>query len=288
MSTAKPKLFSGLIGNEKAKEILNRLLEKQSLPFVILFHGPDGIGKGHFALEVAHALVVKLKKEHPDIYLIRPDPKSGQHPVAQMRQLIQEAGLPPFEAPVKVFILHDAEKMLPASSNALLKTLEEPPPRTHFILLTSQPQSILPTIISRCCKIPFFPVSEEELGSYSTQKFHTPDGKKIALLSEGSVAEAIRRASDPTEFPLEELFRAQSYHELHEKLAKIEEPPEEGSSAYTDQLFEEMLYWLREHDPLHLDRAVPLITEARQALYHHVKLKNVLEHFFIKFLSVKS
>jgi DNA polymerase-3 subunit delta' len=283
MSSSKPLMFSTLIGNEKAKEILSRLLAKQALPHVLLFHGPDGVGKGHFALEVAQSLVVKVKKEHPDIHLIRPDPKSNQHPVAHMRQLIQESGLPPFEAPVKIFIIHDAEKMLPASSNALLKTLEEPPPHTCFILLTSQVELLLPTIISRCCKIPFFPIPDDELTAYIMQKFHTQDGKKIALLSQGSISQAIRRAANTSHSHLEELFRAKSYTELHERLGDFPEPSDEASQEEIDQLFEEILYWIREHDPLHLDKAVPLIAQSRQALHHHVKLKNVLEHFFVSF-----
>ena len=249
---------------------------------MLLFHGPDGIGKGHFAYEIAEFLMGRTKKEHPDIHLILPDPKSEQHPVANMRQLIQEAGLPPFEAPIKIFIIHDAEKMLPASSNALLKTLEEPPPHTHFILLTSQPELLLPTIISRCCKIPFFPIPDDELANYIMQKFHT-DGKKIALLAQGSMSQAVRRATNPSHFPLNELFRAKTYTELHERLSDLKEPTDDASQEEIDQLFEEMLYWIREHDPLHLDRAVPLVAQARQALHHHVKLKNVLEHFFISF-----
>jgi DNA polymerase III subunit delta' len=276
-------MFSTLIGNHKAKEILSRLLYKKTLPHVLLFHGPGGIGKGHFAYEIAEFLMGRTKKEHPDIHLILPDPKSDQHPVATLRQLIQEAGLPPFEAPVKVFIIHDAEKMLPASSNALLKTLEEPPPHTHFILLSSQIELLLPTIISRCCKIPFFPIPDDELAHYIMQKFHTQDGKKIALLAQGSMSQAIRRASNPSNFHLDELFRAKSYIELHERLGDLKEPTDDASQEEIDQLFEEMLYWIREHDPLHLDRAVPLIAEARQALHHHVKLKNVLEHFFVSF-----
>ena len=286
-SSGKPSLFSTLIGNDKAKEILSRLLEKKSLPHVLLLHGPDGIGKGHFAYEIAQTLMGRDKKEHPDIHLILPDPKSDQHPVANMRQLIQEAGLPPFEAPVKIFIIHDAEKMLPASSNALLKTLEEPPPHTHFILLTSQPELLLPTTVSRCCKIPFFPIPDDELASFITQKFHTPvsklDGKKIALLAQGSMSQAIRRATNPSNFLLDELFRSKTYTELHQQLSHLNEPTDEATQEEIDQLFEEMLYWIREHDPLHLDQAIPLIAEARQALHHHVKLKNVLEHFFTSF-----
>ncbi len=70
---------------------------------------------------------------------------------------------------------------------------------------------------------------------------------------------------------------------LHHSLSNLKEPTDDASQEEIDQLFEEMLYWIREHDPLHLDRAVPLIAEARLALHHHVKLKNFLEHFLISF-----
>ncbi len=266
MSTNKPNLFSSLIGNEKAKAILTKLLP--SLPPVLLFHGPDGIGKGHFALEIAHALFGKTKKDHPDLHLLFP--LDEQHPVSTIRELIQEASLPPFEAPVKFFIIHDAEKMLPTSSNALLKTLEEPPPRTHFILLSSQPSLLLPTITSRCFKIPFFPLFDEQLTHF---------GKKIALLSQGSISKALYLTEHPSHFPIHELFHCKTYSELHHYLDKIDDDlsPEE-----TNHLFEEILYHIREHDPLNLEKAIPLLTQARLALHHHVKLKTVLEHFFLR------
>lgn len=277
--------FSTLIGNPKARNILTRLLANHALPSVLLFYGTDGVGKGLFALEIARFLVDNPKKDHPDIHILKPDPKSDQHPIATIRALLQEASLPPFEAPCKIFIIHDAEKMLPTSSNALLKTLEEPPPRTRFILLTSQIESLLPTIVSRCCRIPFFPIGDDELATFVTEKCRTQEGKKIALFAQGSIAYALHRASNPKSLPLDELFRAKSYVELVEKLSKIEEPPEEATGTEIDHLFEEILYWIREHDPLQLDKAIPLIAEARMALNHHVKFKNVLEHFFLNFLT---
>ncbi len=251
---------------------------------MLLFHGPQGVGKSHFALEVARALVSNTKNEHPDIHTILPDPKSDQHPVATIRALLEEAGLPPFEAPAKIFIIHDAEKMLPASSNTLLKTLEEPPPQTYFILLTSQLEAILPTILSRCCKIAFFPISEDLIASYLAEKHLSTEGKRIALLSEGSLAEAIRRASHPSSFPATELLRIKSYTELFEFLTQTKALPDDPSDQEADQIFEEILYAIREQDPLNLEKALPLIAKARQALHHHVKLKNILEHFFLAFV----
>lgn len=93
--------------------------------------------------------------DHPDLHLYIPDEKSGMHPIAQMQKIIQEMALPPFEAPFKVFILDQAEKMLPTSSNALLKTLEEPAQDTYFFLLSNHPEQLLPTLRSRLYPITF-------------------------------------------------------------------------------------------------------------------------------------
>lgn len=92
---------------------------------------------------------------HPDFHLIEPEGKSHLHPVANIHKLIKEMGLPPFEAKSKIFVIVRAEKMLPAAANALLKTLEEPNTDTFFILLSDQPDKLLPTVISRLSPIQF-------------------------------------------------------------------------------------------------------------------------------------
>lgn len=251
------------------------------MPQALLFHGPSGVGKGLFARHLAEALLNSTKAQHPDLHVLHPDPESEQHLIASIRQLLEETALPPFEAPCKIFIIHDAEKMLPTSSNALLKTLEEPPADTQFILLTTNASMLLPTIISRCTKVPFYPVSDDELTQFLKEKHQAPDAQKIALLSEGSVGAAIHRLNHPKSIlPIDELLRARSYTELH----KILHPLSDDFSTFeTDNLFEEMLYLIRESDPLRLEEAIPLIAEARTALFHHVKLKTVLERLFIRY-----
>ena len=273
--------FSSLIGNNQAKEILSELFTRSNVPQVLLFHGPRGIGKGLFAHRLANALLQSTKHQHPDLHVYHPDPDSEQYPIATLRQLIQETALPPFEAPCKVFILHDIEKMLPTTSNTLLKTLEEPPSDTQFILITSQPSLLLPTILSRCSKVPFYPISDEELTQFLLEKHHAQDAKKIALLSEGSVAEALNRLTEQKSIlPLEEIFQCQSYTELYHILHPL---TDDYSTLETDRLFEEMLFYIREKDPFRLEEAIQLIQEARAALFHHLKLKTVLERFFIHY-----
>lgn len=92
---------------------------------------------------------------HPDLHLILPEEKSDLHPMATIQKLIREVALPPYESKVKLFLLIDAEKMLPSASNALLKTLEEPPEDTYFLLLSNHPDRLLPTIVSRLRPVSF-------------------------------------------------------------------------------------------------------------------------------------
>lgn len=84
-----------------------------------------------------------------------PEGKTAMHSIASVRLLINEAMTRPYESMHKVLIIHGADRMLPSSANALLKTLEEPLDTTHILLLTHDIDAILPTILSRAKKYPF-------------------------------------------------------------------------------------------------------------------------------------
>ncbi len=141
-------MFSHLIGNEAAKRHLEQMLAHQTLPSVLLFHGPEGVGKSLFARTLAERLV---KKSGADLHIYIPE---TLHTIESMRKLIQEAAMPPFESEHKVFIIEEAEKMQAPAANALLKTLEEPLADTFIFLVASELEQLLPTIVSRCRKVP--------------------------------------------------------------------------------------------------------------------------------------
>lgn len=117
-----------------------------------------GATKEH-ALDLARQILGPSPKiatgNHPDLHVYAPEGKSDLHPIASIHQIINEMALPPFEAKNKVFVIEDAEKMLPSGSNALLKTLEEPNEDTYFLLMTHHPDRLLPTIISRLYPLQF-------------------------------------------------------------------------------------------------------------------------------------
>ncbi|MET0650511.1 MAG: DNA polymerase III subunit delta' [Pyrinomonadaceae bacterium] len=191
-------MFDTLAGNERAKEILRRMLRQGRVPGALLFAGEAGLGKKSFALELARALncrnkrgvegcgvcpacarVVKFQypaadereehkkviwSEHRDVGLVRPYNRNIL--VDAVRDLERESNYRPVEGAARCFLVENAESLNEASSNALLKTLEEASPTTHILLITSRPSSLLPTIRSRCQTVRFAPLPAEELESF--------------------------------------------------------------------------------------------------------------------------
>lgn len=158
--------------------------QPERLPHALLLEGPRGIGKRDFALGFAHALLCETPSQdgqacgqcpachwlaqdsHPDFRLLEPltdeDKSEEEGPptrkrreinIAQVRALADFVNLSSHRAGGRVVVIHPAETLNPAASNALLKTLEEPSPNTQFLLVSHQPHFLLPTIKSRSQRI---------------------------------------------------------------------------------------------------------------------------------------
>lgn len=143
-------MFETISGCEEVKGYLRTALKKAAVGQSLLFTGADHEIMEKFALEFASATLSHTEVHHPDLHIYRPEGKLGMHTIESMRQLSEEVYMSPFEGHRKVFVLFEAERMLPTSSNALLKTFEEPAEDTLIILISAQPELILPTIKSRC------------------------------------------------------------------------------------------------------------------------------------------
>jgi DNA polymerase-3 subunit delta' len=154
-----------------------RLLETAEagrLAGALLLVGEEGIGKKRLAIEMACRLNCNgdskrircnscrriLEGNHPDVEVLRPE--NGTIAVAPARRLVEESAKRPFEGKFRVAIVDDAHLLNPSAGNALLKTLEEPPSFFVFLLVTSRPDDILPTIRSRAFRH-FVPAPSEEL-----------------------------------------------------------------------------------------------------------------------------
>jgi DNA polymerase-3 subunit delta' len=179
-----------IIGNREIKEGLLRLAKQKSPPS-LLFAGPEGVGKSLFAEMFAKELLGEVP--HPDLYVFKPEGKTAQHTIESVRHLTEEVYRSPYLASHKVFIIHEADRMMATSSNALLKTFEEPLLTSVIILLTSKKEKILETILSRCQIIPFRPIPQEEIEQFLCEKgVSLEEAKRCARGSKGSLSMALK------------------------------------------------------------------------------------------------
>lgn len=204
--------FATLIGNQHQKTILQRLLRGGQIASTFIFAGPDGVGKRRFALTMAKAAncltgapaegfadeccdfcqVCRRIDEgtYGDVTTIEPD---GQFiKIAQTRELAVEVFYRPREGRHRFFIIDSAERLRDEAANSLLKTLEEPPPTSTIIMITSRPDSLLTTIRSRSQKLNFSPLTTGEMEAYLKANFQrpAPDTALLARISEGRIGQA--------------------------------------------------------------------------------------------------
>jgi DNA polymerase-3 subunit delta' len=130
--------------------------------------------------------------EHADVAMVRPYKQIIR--VKPMRELEREANFRPFEGAARVFIVEDAEYMNDQAANALLKTLEEPPPAARLILTTTNPTALLPTIRSRCQVMRFAPIAATEIEQFLMQRNNcsATDAALLARTSRGSLGRALQ------------------------------------------------------------------------------------------------
>jgi DNA polymerase-3 subunit delta' len=196
--------FAPIIGHDRQKEILRRALAAGRIPHAYLFEGPEGVGKRLVALALARAIFCRdggcgdcpaCRKvdhhNHPDLHLVEPDGSFIR--IEQVRDLQREFAFRPLEASRKICLIDGADRLNPAAANALLKTLEEPAGNALLILLAAQGENVLPTIRSRCQRLPFCRLPRERLREVLQDRLGLEEAAShvLAALSEGSFCRAL-------------------------------------------------------------------------------------------------
>lgn len=168
--------FRDINGHRRLVDLLSRSIAHESLPPSLLFCGPSGAGKRRTAIAVAqtvnctqpvHSSSIAIdacghcsscsriaRGVHPDVLIVAPG-DSGAIKIEQVRDVVDRTGYRPFEGRRRVVIIDDADAIVSGAQNALLKTLEEPPSLSMFILVTSLPDLLLPTVRSRLIRLSF-------------------------------------------------------------------------------------------------------------------------------------
>jgi len=169
-----------LLGHVRERTRLWRAADEGRLHHCLLFEGPEGVGKAQVALELAlyvncegprrpcrecRSCRMILAGTHPDHLLVGPDPERATPVIsaAQARQVVSALSLQRHSARRRFVVLDPADALTEEAGNALLKTLEEPPPHTGFVLLTHRPAALLQTVRSRSQRVSFGPVRDAEL-----------------------------------------------------------------------------------------------------------------------------
>ncbi len=212
--------LSSIRGQDRAVSLLRRYLKAESVPPGLLFFGEEGIGKEKTALAWIEALLCRERAgdgacgscadcrllssgAHPN--LLRISPENHFIRIDEIRGLKEELSLKAFSDRPRAVILCPADRMTLQAANALLKTLEEPPPAVHLVLVAHRLSQLPPTIVSRCQKIPFTtmpPTDVEEIlhGIPSLVKRHTADEIRVAsACAGGSPGRAILLLSEMEE-----------------------------------------------------------------------------------------
>jgi DNA polymerase-3 subunit delta' len=246
-------VFRSIVGHRRILTLLSRAIAQDSLPPALIFAGPVGIGKRRTADALARAVncptpvvdattaplhegdePIVLARDacgtcaacrridrgvHPDVIVIEPG-ESGSIKIEPVRDVIDRAAYRPFEARRRVVIFDQADAMQAPAQSALLKTLEEPPSASVFILVTSLPDALLPTVLSRCPRIRFSPLTPQEVAQALIRGHDYPreEAMAVATDAEGSVGRALTaQAADLVE-------ARESAQRLLEQSARVSDP----------------------------------------------------------------
>jgi DNA polymerase-3 subunit delta' len=227
MPAAEPQpAFPGVRGHQQATAALIRALERGQIHHALVLVGPRGVGKATFARGLACAMLCPqapgrgcgecptcrrvLLGHHPDVDWLTPDGKAGQISVDAARACHVRQAHAPYEASRHVIVVDPADALGEGAGNALLKTIEEPRPGIHFVLLTTNLQGVLPTILSRSLPIRLGRLDDadvrEILGQHAA---NVPAERRDlgVLLAEGSAGVAVELVGDPTLARILDLLR---------------------------------------------------------------------------------
>ncbi len=208
--------FTDIVGHRRVIVLLSRAVFRESLPPTLMFTGPSGVGKWRTAVATAAAVnclepLRQLPAELPidacgkcracdriargvfvDVLALEPDDRASIK-IDVVRGVLETAQYRPFEGQRRFVLIRDADALEPAAQNALLKSLEEPPASTTFILVTTIPGALLPTVRSRCMRLTFGRLTPQELTTALVRDhgFDEANARTTVPLANGSLGHAL-------------------------------------------------------------------------------------------------
>ncbi len=293
--------------NRQIKKRLEEAVFNKTLPQVLLFHGPKGVGKSACARSLAAKILDDtagrvLQNTHPDLQELSSQEQG--YAIEAVRAFCASTSTPPFLASRKVALFHEADQLSIPAQNALLKTLEEPSSGMIFFLITEKKAALLPTILSRSACFAFQKMGEAEgvCTLLSSDQISPREAKRAWRLADGSLLEAqkILEGKNLLLPQVIDLLSHSAYLPYLERAKKIAQLPEEERSP----LFTYILFWYRDlaWGPEHfLQEELPdalcirpfqeifsLVEQLQSAWRLHMKVEDCLEILFFEVLEHRS
>ena len=213
MSEGKITGFEEILGNEMVKDHFKKAIANHKISHAYILTGEAGMGRKSIANAFAMTLLCEkggsepcmschsckqvMSGNHPDLIYVTHE-KQGSIGVDDVREQINDTiMIRPYSSYYKIYIVDEAEKMTVQAQNALLKTIEEPPSYAVIILITTNQEAFLPTILSRCVQMKLKPLKDFTIKSYLTQNLHVPekDADICTAFARGNLGKAIHLAS---------------------------------------------------------------------------------------------
>ncbi len=206
--------FSDIIGHRQIIEHFKKAISYGKVSHAYILNGPELSGKmmlaDAFAMTlqcekkgtepcgVCHSCRQAISRNQPDIIYLTHEKPATISVDDIRRQINNDIGIKPYASPYKIYIVDEAEKMNQQAQNALLKTIEEPPPYGVILLLTTNADAFLPTILSRCITLNLKVIPDQEIRDYLMHHCQIPDYKAdiCTAFAQGNVGKAIRLASN--------------------------------------------------------------------------------------------
>ncbi|MEA5550589.1 DNA polymerase III subunit delta' [Anabaena cylindrica UHCC 0172] len=313
-------MFASLIGQKHAIELLTQSVKQNRVAPAYMFVGAEGVGRSLAAkcfIELLFSSSVEPQQipilrnrihqgNHPSLFWVQPTYQyQGQRLTAaeaaekgvkrkappvirleQIREITQFLSRPPLEAPRNVVVLEQAETMAEAAANALLKTLEEPGQAT-LILIAPSVESVLPTLVSRCQKIPFYRLDTASVAQVLTQTgneeiLQHPEVLSLAAGSPGSAIASYQQLQTIPNELLQQLTKApKSYRNSLELAQRIDKELDTEAQLWLIDYLQQS-YWQQIHQP----KIIEQLEKTRKNLLCYAQPRLVWECTFLSILQI--
>lgn len=205
--------FHDIIGHDRVKEHLQKAIEYHKVSHAYILSGEEGMGRKTLAKAFAmtlfcersdrepcmqcHACKQILSGNHPDVIWVTHEKPSSIGVDDIRTQMNDTISIRPYSSSYKLYLVDEAEKMTVQAQNALLKTIEEPPAYAVIMLMTTNQEMFLPTILSRCIQLKLRPLKNHAVSEYLTQMMGVPEEKAniYAAFARGNLGKAIQISS---------------------------------------------------------------------------------------------